>query len=103
MYLLPVETGFCEREGTEYFARGARPSQTYVMRDAAVVLQQAMTDRRDGESVPPPPSIASMPSSPAAAAQTVSADIPPSAAEATADGETPKKKRGFWGKVFGKK
>jgi penicillin-binding protein 1A len=100
---LSEETGFCEREGTEYFARGARPAQTYVMRDATVVTQQAMSERRDTESAAPPPSIASMPMGSGAPAQTASAEIPPSSSEAAGDGESPKKKRGFWGKIFGKK
>jgi 1A family penicillin-binding protein len=70
------ETGECEREGTEYFARGTERTQTYVMH------------------VPPAPD-----------GQQMASEAPPSPAEVLAanDEGSQKKRRGFWGKVFGRK
>ena len=64
------ETGDCEREATEYFARGTEPTQTYVMH------------------VPPAPDAAQM------------ARVDETAAPTEENSQ--KKKRGFWGKIFGK-
>ena len=91
------DMGDCEREATEYFARGTERTQTYVMHAPAPDGQQmAMAGEREGVSVTPLPRPVESP------APAVSAEVPPSPADVAASDETPKKKRGFWGKVFGK-
>jgi penicillin-binding protein 1A len=67
------ETGECDREATEYFARGTERTQTYVMH------------------VPPQ-------SPPAEGAQMATVEE----AAAPAEENAPKKKQGFWTKIFGR-
>jgi penicillin-binding protein 1A len=95
-----ADTGLCEREATDYSARGARPVQTYVMQDQALQIQQAaMTDSSREVAPPPPPTASAIAAAPQ---QTASVDTPPASAD-SADSDPPKKKHGFWGKIFGKK
>jgi penicillin-binding protein 1A len=93
------ETGVCEREATEYFARGTQPAQTYVMQALQGDGQRVAMAERGHDAVvvaSPPPPVA--PPAPA-----ISSGVPPSAADvAAANEQSPKKKRGFWAKVFGK-
>jgi penicillin-binding protein 1A len=92
------ETGGCEREATEYFARGTVPVQTYVMQQTLADGQRvAMTDGGHDAAV-----VASQPPPIEPPAPAVSSEVPPSAAVVAANEEAPKKKRGFWAKVFGK-
>jgi 1A family penicillin-binding protein len=93
------ETGGCEREGTDYFARGTQPAQTFVMQEPLfdgqrVAMAEGSHDATAVTSQPPPIEFP---------APAVSSEVPPSAADVIAAGEeAPKKKRGFWSKVFGK-
>jgi 1A family penicillin-binding protein len=95
-----IETGGCEREGTEYFARGTQPVQTYVMQTPPFDGQRvAMADGSTHDAV----TITSQPTPVDVPAAVISSQVPPSAADVmAADEQGPKKKRGFWSKVFGK-
>jgi len=99
------ETGDCEREASEYFARGTVPQQAYVMHVPPPAGEQMVRAEIERDvpvtaSAPPPVLVSTSSSRP----PMVSA-VPPSgeAAEAAADENAPKKKRGFWGKIFGSK
>jgi 1A family penicillin-binding protein len=95
------ETGECEREATEYFARGTERAQTYAMRapPSENGQQMARMESIGGRQLPvvvQPPSSQTM-SAPAQGG----ADTPSTVIVAAPDDENgPKKKRGFWGKIF---
>jgi hypothetical protein len=94
------ETGDCEREATEYFTRGTVSAQTYVMQAPPPDGQQMASVEIRREVLDVAPTLAISPPAPP-----VVSEVPPSPAEvvaAAADQNAPKKKRGFWGKVFGR-
>jgi 1A family penicillin-binding protein len=94
------DTTECVREGTEYFVRGKAPAQTYVMHDPlAEAPRVALAEpAHDGT-----PAVAAPAAAPPATAAAVSADTRGSQPDAVAaTDESPKKKRGFWGRLFGK-
>jgi 1A family penicillin-binding protein len=89
----------CDNAVTEYFARGTVPTQTYVPPppepEAPTVAIVAINDGTHGAPRAEPPSDP---------ARTVAADVPPPGPEAAdgAEPDAPKKKHGFWGRLFGK-
>jgi membrane carboxypeptidase/penicillin-binding protein len=96
------ETGDCEREGSEYFARGTVEPQTYVMHvpppDGEQMVRVEIGREVPVPAIAPPPVVVSS-TSPGVF------EVPPSAeaAAAAAEENAPQKKRGFWGKIFGSK
>jgi membrane carboxypeptidase/penicillin-binding protein len=92
------DNGECEREGTEYFARGTELAQTYVMRQVTDSQHVAMPESTR-ETASNAPVASAVPSPPVPA---VSSEAPSQVEVLAATEETPKKKRGFWSKLFGK-
>src|SRR5688572_26790982 len=101
-----LPNGACDRIVTEYFARGTVPTQvcdqhsffTETGQLAAGFPGSIAVTHAGGvtETAPDPPQRAN--DAPVASASQAPADI----VMATDDEEQPKKKRGFWGKIFGR-
>jgi penicillin-binding protein 1A len=93
---------YCDKVVTEYFARGATPTevcdQHFLFTPPA---EQVVTtfNRGAGESLAHMPHNYEMPPAPVAAVS--QAPAPPIVMADSAD-EQPRKKRGFWGKLFGR-
>jgi penicillin-binding protein 1A len=94
---------FCDRVITEYFARGTAPTEVCQQHNFYLSAQLANNlppgAVRSNESLPPPPPA---PAPPVAAVSTASPgheDV----AVASQNEEPQKKKRGFWGRLFGRR
>jgi penicillin-binding protein 1A len=94
---------YCDKVVTEYFARGAAPTevcdQHFLFTPPA---EQVVTtfNRGAGDSLAHMPQNYVMPPAPVAA---VSQAPPPSIVMADGPDEQPRKKRGFWGRLFGRR
>jgi len=84
-------------DGSEYFVRGNEPVQTYVMHQPGSDTQHPATF--EGLRPPPQGSVPLPEQPPVAVASPEPSQ--PNAAIVSADQE-PKKKRGFWSKLFGR-
>jgi membrane carboxypeptidase/penicillin-binding protein len=95
-----TETGECDREATEYFARGAEQPKTYVMRQTPTdgqAVSLAPSNTSGHETAQP---IALPHAEPPVAVVAVSPEPAQSASSDIVTAEEPKKKRGFWGRLF---
>ena len=92
------EHGNIERRSlayTEYFAHGTEPTEVCDLHPSKSILAKVLTAFSSGEK-PPPPTAEQAGLPPPAVATSASAQL-----ETPAPPEAPKKKRGFWSKVFG--
>jgi membrane carboxypeptidase/penicillin-binding protein len=90
--------GDCDNAVTEYFARGTVPTETFVpIRPAEPDAARVATD----EAIREAPRAQTAPEAPASV---TAAAAEPSAPESADNGDAgpPKKKHGFWGRLFGK-
>jgi penicillin-binding protein 1A len=90
----------CDRVITEYFVRGAGPTQLCQEHSLFAVPIQMVSTSGSTEVAP-----ASSPARSAETSAAVATAAPPQlvvAPDAADDAEKPKKKRGFWGRLFGK-
>jgi hypothetical protein len=90
----------CDRVITEYFVRGAGPTQLCQEHSLFAVPIQMVSTSGTTEVAP-----ASSPARSAETSAAVATAAPPQlvvAPGAADDAEKPKKKRGFWGRLFGK-
>jgi len=92
---------FCDRVITEYFARGTAPTEVCQDHNFSVAGQLAQGlppgAVRPNESLPPPPPAMHKPVAAVAAVTPRADDV-----VMTSGVEEPKKKRGFWSRVFGR-
>jgi 1A family penicillin-binding protein len=91
------DAGDCVREGTDYFARGAKPVQSYVMQGTSVAVPPIGTEEGSRVAAPLPPGVSTV-EPPAVVVHEPS----PAPEVAAAGDDAAKKKRGFWSKIFGK-
>ena len=96
--LLASET--CENPFTEYFVRGSAPTRMYVPPPPALPEAPRVAVN---EGAHEPARVDAVPFVPPAPATVAASEVPPPAPEpGTTPVEPPKKKHGFWGKLFGK-
>ena len=100
--LLPGQA--CDRVMTEYFVRGASPTQTCDQHsffvDSGQLASGSVLPAAGAESHPPSSHPAQSAETPARSTSAAPPEL--TAAEQREDAENPKKKRGFWGRLFGK-
>ena len=90
----------CENPFTEYFVRGSAPTRMYVPPPPALPEAPRVAAN---EGAHEPARVDAVPFVPPAPATVAASEAPPPATEPVAPpSEPPKKKHGFWGKLFGK-
>jgi penicillin-binding protein 1A len=95
--LLPGQ--FCDRVVTEYFQREAVPTEICHSHGIAIDGTLATIVSPQQETLPPPPAVAEVPP---ARTQHASIEPPPANEDTIVDAPEKPKKRGFWGKLFGR-
>jgi penicillin-binding protein 1A len=85
---------------TEYFVRGSQPTETCDLHQKAGFVG-ALASVFTGRDKPTPPSVESTVPAPTATSGAVPAVEPAAAATETTTAEPPRKRRGFWSRVFG--
>jgi hypothetical protein len=90
----------------EYFVKGTEPTETCDLHDTSNFFQRLAGVFKPGDIAPVPVDQAGLPQHNATPAQVEEAKERAEAAEekkqdAQADQDEPKKKKGFWGRIFG--